>query len=137
MSRDTDRNARPRAVRPHTLRRNELGKQVLAAGRLLYPVADHRRPITRAECRDAERPCLFVSCKWHLYLDVGARGSIKLNFPDLEPDELETSCALDVADRGGASDLTVARLLNVTRQGARRIEGEAARKIVEALRELV
>jgi hypothetical protein len=55
-------------------------------------VDEWTRPRTRGECRDAERPCPFVACKHHLYLDVNPEtGSLKLNFPDLEPWELEDS----------------------------------------------
>src|SRR5690242_4638453 len=43
------------------------------------------KPKTRAECVNGPRPCLFVSCKYNLYLDVNPEtGSIKLNFPDKE-----------------------------------------------------
>ena len=39
------------------------------------------RPKLRSECATGPRPCLFVSCKYHLYLDVNPRtGSVKLNF---------------------------------------------------------
>ena len=41
-----------------------------------YP-ADVERPKTRGECENGQRPCPFVSCKWHLYLNVDPlRGSI-------------------------------------------------------------
>ncbi len=65
-------------------------------------VLDYDRPKLRVECADGPRPCLFVSCKHHLYLDVNPEtGSVKLNFPDKEVWELEETCALDVAERGG------------------------------------
>ena len=67
------------------------------------PVDDVDRPRTRAECADAPRPCPWVACKHHLYLDINPRtGSIKINFPDLEPWELPHTCALDVAEQGRA-----------------------------------
>src|SRR5205814_4598170 len=78
---------------------------------------------TRLECVDGERPCPFVACKYHLYLDVNpSSGSIKLNFPDLEPWELKESCALDVADRGGITLEEVGDLLNLTRERIRQVE---------------
>ena len=52
---------------------------------------------------NSERPCPYVSCKHHLYLDVTEFGGIKLNFPGLEVWELEETCALDVAERGGVT----------------------------------
>ena len=63
---------------------------------------EESRPRSRADCAGGPRPCLFISCKHHLYLDVNpGTGSIKLNFPDKEIWELNETCALDVADRGG------------------------------------
>ena len=72
----------------------------LARGAALYPDEGQHaeRPRTRAECPDtSEGPCPWVSCKYHLYLDVNERtGSIKLNFPGLEVWELPDTCAVDV-----------------------------------------
>lgn len=82
------------------------------------------RPRTRADCLpggcNAARPCPFVRCKHHLYLDVNVHGGLTLNFPGLEPWQLAETCALDVADRGPQALDTVATMLNVTREGARR-----------------
>ena len=76
------------------------------------------RPVTRADCAGGERPCPWVSCRHHLYLDVNeGTGSIRLNWPHLQPEQLLVSCTLDVADMGGASLETVGKILNVTREG--------------------
>lgn len=81
------------------------------------------RPKTRSECVESPRPCLFVSCKHHLYLDVNPRtGSVKLNFPDKELWELEETCALDVADRGGITLEEVGAIMNLTRERVRQVE---------------
>lgn len=81
------------------------------------------RPRTRADCGDGPRPCLFVSCKYHLYLDVNHRtGSVKLNFPDKELWELDETCALDVADRGGITLEEVGTIMNLTRERVRQVE---------------
>jgi hypothetical protein len=81
------------------------------------------RPKTRAECVEAARPCLFVSCKYHLYLDVNPRtGSVKLNFPDKELWELAETCALDVADKGGITLEEVGAIMNLTRERVRQVE---------------
>jgi len=91
-------------------------------------------PRTRGDCREVPRPCPHISCRWNLYLDVVARtGGLKLNFPDLEPDEMTDSCALDVADRGGATLEEVGALLNMTRERARQIVDGALRKVRHAL----
>ena len=54
---------------------------------MLYPETDYYKPQTRAECVDGPRPCPYVSCKHHLYLDVRRRGGparSSSNSPDLE-----------------------------------------------------
>lgn len=83
---------------------------------------DHDRPRTRADCWQTERPCPFVGCRHHLYLDVAPNGSILWNFPDLEPDELANTCALDVAEHGGATLENVGELMNITRERIRQVE---------------
>jgi hypothetical protein len=88
-----------------------------------YP-ADVVRPKTRGECADVPRPCPFVSCKWHLYLDADGGGSIRFNFPDLEPDEMGESCALDVADEGGATLDEIGQVANLTRERIRQVEAK-------------
>lgn len=92
-------------------------------------------PRTRAGCADTPRPCPFVSCAHHLYLDVDTRnGSLILNFPDIEPGDVppDRSCALDVADQGGASLDEVGAVLNLTRERIRQIETLAIARAVGA-----
>ena len=89
-----------------------------------------RRPRRRASCLpggwNSRRPCPFVGCRHHLYLDVNDRtGSIKFNFPDLEVGDLPETCALDVADRGGQTLEEVAELTNRTRERVRQVEQRA------------
>lgn len=111
-----------------TLPNRSLSRDERRAGRLLvYPDVD--RPRSRGECQEAARPCPYVSCRYHLYLDVDVdSGSLKVNFPDLEPWELEETCALDVADRGGVTLEEVGALIHVTRERTRQIEAQALRR---------
>ncbi len=99
-------------------------------------VAGIERPRTRAECVDGVRPCPFVSCRFSLYLEVEDTGTIKLNHPDLEPDQMPDSCALDVSDRGGSTLDEVGRLLNVTRERTRQIEIKAGNNFRSSARRL-
>jgi hypothetical protein len=100
--RDRPRSRRPREVRAHTVSIKRISLRQLAADGETYPLESVERPATRGDCQGGERPCPFVACKWNLYLDVDdSNGTIKLNFPDLEPDEMAESCALDIADKGG------------------------------------
>lgn len=126
ITREMLRSRRKRAVRAHSISVKRMTKRELYLGQALYPAdefEDVARPKTRAECIDGPRPCPFVSCAHHLYLDVSAKtGAIKLNFPDIEPDEMLESCALDVADRGGVTLEQVGEIMNLTRERIRQIE---------------
>ena len=103
---------------------------------MLYPETDYWKPKTRAECENAERPCPFVSCQHHLYIDVHpVRGSIKLNFPDVEVWEMTETCALDIADRGGITLEEVGTIMNLTRERVRQVETAGLAKL-EALQEV-
>jgi hypothetical protein len=136
VTREQRRSRRKRDVRARTISVKRMTKRELELGRMLYPEADVERPVTRAECVNGERPCPFVSCKHHLFLDVSARtGAIKLNFPDLEVWEMTETCALDVADRGGTTLEEVGAIMNLTRERIRQVEVKGLAKL-EALRDM-
>jgi hypothetical protein len=113
-----------------TISGTRLSRAEREAGELIeYPV-DVERPQSREECANMPRPCPFVSCAHHLYLDVNPdTGSIKLNFPHLEPWEMGETCALDVADRGGITLEEVGAILNLTRERIRQVEVSGLYKI--------
>jgi len=127
------RSRRKRAVRARSISVKRMTRKELELGEILYPRDEHAdvvRPQTRGDCADAPRPCPYVSCKHHLYLDVSPRtGAIKLNYPDLEPWELEDTCALDVADAGSQRLERVGELTNLTRERVRQIEVKALVKL--------
>ncbi|NLE85282.1 MAG: hypothetical protein GX607_02670 [Myxococcales bacterium] len=136
ITREQRRSRRKRDVRARTISVKRMTKRELEIGRLLYPETDYWRPRTRSECVDGPRPCPFVSCKHHLFIDVSPRtGAIKLNFPDLEVWELTESCALDVADRGGTTLEDVGAIMNLTRERIRQVEVKALAKL-EALQDM-
>jgi hypothetical protein len=143
ITREQRRSRRKRDVRARTISVKRMTKRELEIGRLLYPESDYWKPRTRTECVDGPRPCPFISCKHHLYIDVSPRtGAIKLNFPDLEVWELSESCALDVADRGGTTLEDVGAIMNLTRERIRQVEVKALAKLealsdMEALRDYV
>lgn len=92
------------------------------AGRKEYP-EKNERPTLRSQCSQVGRPCPFVGCQYHLYLDVNQEtGSIKFNFPNDEPMDLLETCALDVATRGEHTLLEVGSLLNMSRERIRQLE---------------
>jgi hypothetical protein len=117
------RHKRRLRARSKTIAPKRLTKEELRLGALLPIFDDLDRPSTRGECKEGERPCPYVSCKHHLYLDVNPEtGSIKLNFPDLEVWEMAETCSLDVADRGGITLEEVGEILNLTRERIRQVE---------------
>ncbi|MHB8420871.1 MAG: sigma factor-like helix-turn-helix DNA-binding protein [Myxococcales bacterium] len=128
--------------RSRTMSRKEMARdmrrQRLAGGpdpeelKLMEQI-ERLRPRTRADCVNGPRPCLFVSCKHHLYLDVNPNtGSVKLNFPDKEIWDLPHTCALDVADQGGITLEEVGDIMNLTRERVRQVEALGLSKLREA-----
>ncbi|TAL29073.1 MAG: hypothetical protein EPN98_21770 [Phenylobacterium sp.] len=89
-----------------------------------YP--DVKRPKTWGDCASELRPCPWVSCAFHLYLDVDPKsGAIKFNRPELQVHEMPETCCLDVADRGGETLDGVGQLLGVSRERVRQVENGA------------
>jgi hypothetical protein len=127
---DSEGRKRRNRARAHTISIRRLSKAELRRGRELYPETDYWRPKTRAECVDMERPCPYVSCKYHLYIDVHpVRGSIKINFTDVEVWEMTETCALDIADRGGITLEEVGEIMNLTRERVRQVETAGLAKL--------
>jgi sigma-70-like protein len=129
------RRVRRREVRAHSVGVRSISKRELHVLRAEYAEEltelAASRPKRRLECVYGPRPCPFVGCKFNLFLDVTVAGSLKLNFPDLEPDEMPPlgSCALDVAEQGGLTLEQLGAALNVTRERARQIEEQLIRKL--------
>jgi hypothetical protein len=135
---------RPRLVRAETipLARVAAADRDKARSLPMYP-----RPTSRGDCQAREegsldddehafmlRPCPYVGCRHHLYLDVSRSGSIKLNFPDIEPEDLHLmpeTCTLDLADRGTLTLEETGQKMNLTRERVRQVE----EKVLEALSE--
>ena len=96
------------------------------------PVADlaaaaAERP---AACPGRDGPCPWVGCRYHVYLDVNPRtGSIKINFPGLEPEQFEEPCVLAIARRGALTLEEVGARMNLTRERIRQVEVRALLKL--------
>ncbi len=133
-SSDSAQNKRKGRRRSKTIARKQMlrERKFLQVDSRLLDLAEQMRPRRRSDCANSERPCLFVSCKHHLYLDVNQEtGSIKLNFPDKEVWELSETCALDVAERGGLTLEEVGEILNLTRERIRQVEAAGLQKLLE------
>lgn len=116
---------RPRSVGIKALSENERR----SAGQLrrwskALPVV---RPQTRADCERGPRPCPWISCRHHLYLDLTYQDAAKLNFPDLMPWEMPETCSLDLAEQGPLTVEQIAALLAVSAERIRQYERSAER----------
>lgn len=139
--------------RKRTINLERLSLSARARARSLEERVDRSdRPLTRGDCVAGPRPCPWVSCKWHLALDA-RRYVITINYalegtPDvasrevaagaeeIDWDRMLDTCALDVADRDGATLEEVAQRLNITRERVRQIEAVASRRARRAAEEL-
>jgi hypothetical protein len=95
------------------------------------PVGD--RPRTRADCLRAKRPCPWVTCRHHLYLDIRADGVVRVNFPS-GPRSMLATCALDLAEDGPRTLDQVSMLMGMSRERVRQIEERALVKLRYAIR---
>ena len=117
---------------------------------------DPEAPRTRADCRGGIRPCPWIGCEHHLLVSVTERGLPvvagrtysttggpgRVDWEAVEAqvmDALENAeatgratCAADVADLGGQTLDQVGKVLGVTRERVRQIEGVAMRKVRES-----
>lgn len=142
-----NRSKRKRSVRAKTISVKRISKGLLAAERENDPAANVRRlPLVRGICEPGEGICPFITCKYHLFLDVSPNtGSIKFNFPDLiEEDgtirfeDMPATCVLDVADSGPVTLEKAGEILNMTRERVRQLDERATDKLKKhpKLREL-
>jgi len=94
------------------------------------------RPRTRAECQDGPRPCPWVGCRYHLYLDTYTTGDpdnptpgLIIHHPDVGPLDLPETCLLDIACRGPLTLAQIGELFDLSRERIRQIEASALRKL--------
>lgn len=92
------------------------------------------RPKNRAQC-PSMRPCPYVGCRYHLYLDINSPGELKMNFHGIGPEDMRWSCALDIAEEqeGIMSLANIGEYMGLTRERVRNILNTAQGKMHEAL----
>lgn len=106
-----------------TLTKRPLSRAEIRAGLILSAEPPIDRPRSRSDCIDGPRPCPWVGCRHHLYLDVVPQtGSIKLPFGLRDVSDIPETCSLDVAARGPLKLAEVGRVMNVTRERIRQLE---------------
>lgn len=146
---DVEHNRKRQRIRPRTISVKRLSKRALLEERARVAAelaADEYtpapRPRTWGECQargigTAESPCAYVSCKFHLALDVSAQtGAIKVNAIDaidsdgaLDVRALPATCALHVAAMAGRTLDEIGDLLSLTRERVRQIETKGLRAL--------
>jgi hypothetical protein len=91
------------------------------------------RPRERSDCERVPRPCPFVGCRYHLYLEVKGNGSVVFSQPGLDPTELpeRASCVLDLVEDhpDGMTLAAVGTLYRMGRERVRQIEAGARRAL--------
>lgn len=96
------------------------------------PAVEHQK--TRGECAGGDRPCPLVGCRHHTAIEVNEdSGSLQLNHPEKEPEELTASCSLDIADAGPITLEQTGAVLNLTRERVRQVETKALQKLATVL----
>jgi hypothetical protein len=87
-------------------------------------------PASFAQCPSG--PCPYVTCKYHLYLDITFDGGIRLNFPEIEPTDMMFPCALRfAANLGEHSFDELSRYVNTKPNMLRNVFAKALRKLKE------
>jgi hypothetical protein len=132
-----DKNKKKKRRRSKTIYMNRFPKNKLEFLKKLYSSSVHiEKPKKYGDCTHS-RPCLFVSCRYNLYLDVTKSGSIVINHPYIEPNEMKKSCVLDVVMYGRCTLQQTGELLNLSRERIRQIEEQALKKIAERSNSIV
>lgn len=97
-------------------------------------------PASRAHCKDIPKPCPYVSCRHHLWLRLseeqpGNPQAGKQGETTFRPSSMQ-SCALDVADNGGASFEEIGVFLGMDSTRGRQIAQAALEKLKKACADL-
>lgn len=89
-------------------------------------MSSRSRPTCRSECREGPRPCPWLQCRYHLWMEE-RYGSVRLRVG-------AESCALDIAERGDEVTFTeLGELLGVSQSRAHQICADALTKLRVAL----
>ena len=91
------------------------------------------KPRRRGDCENGARPCPWVSCRHHLFLDVTRDGEVVENFPGKDVDEIDFTCSLDIADtvEGHRAPLplsVLASIMGTSRSSVTAVEVNAMKK---------
>lgn len=117
----------PLVQRTYEIRKERSEKQAVEIAKAIRQKEHLGRPRRRADCLEGgfncERPCPYVTCREHLFCNVDPEsGTIKFAWPDKNPEDLEHTCALDIADEGAHVLEEIASRVNMVRERVRQLE---------------
>jgi len=99
----------------------------IAIGKML--VDDEIPRPSYPECADDPAPCYYARCRHSLLVDVNRFGTIKINFPGWDVDEMPATCSVKEARKGPRTVDQVASMFNLTDEAVRAIERDGWRKV--------
>ncbi len=97
----------------------------------------HKFPKNRGECwhgANEERPCPWVRCRHHLAVKSIDWKQVHLI---AEPEDMDHTCALDVAESGPKTLEEIGEILGLTRERVRQIQDVALEKLLDRFPELL
>lgn len=80
-------------------------------------------------CVTETTPCYFARCRHSLLTDVNRFGSLKINFPGWDVDQVPATCSIREARKGPQNVEVVAEAFNLTPEAIRQVERDAWRKL--------
>ncbi len=109
--------------------------------------APQERPRSRGECRDQGLgdaiACPFVSCKYHLALDVTSSGTLVYTtawvqpqedgVPEIDVNAMEETCALRVAEKGEQTLEAISAYFGVVSECVRQVEQKGLERLRDEL----
>ena len=89
------------------------------------------KPRCRDDCLGLPRPCPYVSCWWHTYLDLKPNGEVVYNWGNRPVEDIPYwgSCVLDLADGGGIEEEELSEVLGMEIGAFRRFYESILRKL--------
>ena len=104
--------------------------------RTAAPDMGHARPKTRGQCAAEMRPCPWVRCRHHLFLDAKDNGSLKMHHGETADAlfRMRETCSLDAAARGAMDLDECGAHLGVTHERVRQEQEKAMQSLSSILK---
>ncbi len=105
----------------------------------IHALYGHLRPVDApVDCRIgmplAMRPCPWAACRFHLGITTNKSGSIRIDHGHLDFDKLADTCAIDVAQRGRATQEEVGHQVGISTDWVRATERDMRQRMTRKAR---